>query len=183
LARKQTTSAREARHEAVEPIRVKPYPLTRTFPSIEAAVAHALSHPRLPEARRDADRLKGSVFVDACWTICEWVIRFDCDLSLCIWIEQTEVQWSLRPAPDAAAGDRFHRVGAAPVTLDWSGTVGLREMDSSSLVAKRRGAQFKNLFVNEHGLFVYLDGHLILQLCPVERVADGRGIIYAFEDD
>ena len=167
----------------MEPIRVRPYPLARTFPSMEAAVAHAMSHPRLPEARRDADRLKGSVFVDARWTLFEWVIRFDRGLSLCIWIDQTDVQWSLRPSQEPAAGDEFHRVGAAPVTLEWSGTVGLSEMDSSSLVAKRRRAQFKDLFVNECGLFVYLYGHLVLQLCLVERVADGRGIIYASEDD
>jgi hypothetical protein len=56
-------------------------------------------------------------------------------------------------------------------------------MDCSSLVAKRRGARFKDLFINAHGLFVYLRGQMILQLGPVERVADGRGIIYAFEDD
>jgi hypothetical protein len=123
------------------------------------------------------------MFVDACWTLFEWVIRFDCDLSLCVWIEQTDVQWSVRPSPEPGAWDGFHRVGAAPVTLDWLGWIGLREMDSSSLVAKRRGAQFKDLFVNEHGLFVYLHGHLILQLSTAERVADGRGIIYACEDD
>jgi hypothetical protein len=150
---------------------------------MEAAVAHALSHPRLPEARRDAARLKGSLFVDASWTLFEWVIRFDCDLSLRIWIEQAEVQWSLRPSPDVAAGEEFQRVGAAPVTLDWAGTVGLWEMDCSSVIAKRRGGRFKDLFVNEHGLFVYLYDHLILQLGRAERVADGRGIIYAFEDD
>jgi hypothetical protein len=142
-----------------------------------------MSHPRLPEARRDAAQLEGSLFVDACWTLFEWVIRFDCDLSLRIWIEQGKIQWALRPSPEAAPGDEFHRVGAAPVTLDWVGTVGLREMDSSALVAKRRGARFKDLFVSEHGLFVYLHGHLILHLCRLERVADGRGIIYAFEDD
>ena len=51
----------------MEPIRVRPYPLARTFRSFEAAVAHALSHPRLPAARHDAARLRGSRFVDAGW--------------------------------------------------------------------------------------------------------------------
>jgi hypothetical protein len=167
----------------VEPIRVRSYPLVRTFGTMETAVAHAQSHSRLPDARRDAARLKGSLFVDACWTLAEWVIRFDCDLSLHAWVEAAEVQWSLRRSADVSSGEEFQRVGAAPVTLDWAGTVGLWAMDCSSLVAKRRGARFKDLFVTEHGLWVYLHGHLILQLGRAERVADGRGIIYALEDD
>lgn len=125
----------------------------------------------------------GSHFVDACWNLCEWIIRFDCDLSLRVWVEYAEVRWVLRPTSEVVAGEPFERVGAAPVTLDWSGHIGLREMDCSSLVAKRRGAQFEKLFFNEHGLFVYLHGHLILHLHPMERVEDGLGMIYAFEDD
>jgi hypothetical protein len=56
-------------------------------------------------------------------------------------------------------------------------------MDCSSLVAKRRGALFKDLFVNEFGLFLYLHDHLIFQFGPVERIADGRSVICVFEDD
>jgi hypothetical protein len=52
----------------------------------------------------------------------------------------------------------------------------------SGVRAGGRGAPFKDLFVNEHGVFVYLHGHLILQLCRLERVADGRCTIDAFED-
>jgi hypothetical protein len=163
-------------------IQVRPYSLARTFHSMEAAVAHALSHPRLPEARQDAARLSGSRFVDACWKLFEWVMRFDCGLSLLVWIESGEVRWSLRPSEELPDWEEFQRVGASPVTLDWSGTRQW-EMDCTSLVAKRRGARFKDLFVSEHGLFVYLRGHRILQLGRAERVADGRGIIYAFEDD
>jgi hypothetical protein len=174
---------RQSPRDTVEPIRVRPYPLARTFDTIEAAVAHAMSHPRLPEARRDAARLKDSVFVDACWTLSEWVIRFDCDLSLCVWVEHADVRWALRPSSTVLVGEEFQRVGSAPVMLDWGGTGGLSEMDCSALVAKRRGARFKDLFFNEFGLFVYLRGHLILQLSPVERVADGRGILYILEDD
>jgi hypothetical protein len=167
----------------VELIQVKPYPLARSFPSMEAAVAHAFSHPRLLEARRDATRLMDSIFVDACWTWFEWVIRFDCELTLRFWIEPDEVRWSLLPSSEVTVGEEFRRVGSAPVTLDWAGTVGLWEMDCSKLVARRRGAKFKDLFVSEHGLFVYLHGHLILHLGRAERVADGRGIMCAFEDD
>ena len=167
----------------MELIRVKPYPIARTFKTMEAAVAHAKAHPQQPEARRDAARLKDSVFVDACWTLFEWVIRFDCDLSLCVWIEHREARWSVRQSLDVSPGDEYQRVGSAPVTLDWGGTVGLSEMDCSTLIAKRRGARFKNLFVNDHGLYVYLYGHLILELFPVEQVSNGRSIFYVFEDD
>jgi hypothetical protein len=167
----------------MEAIRVRPYPPARTFDSMEAAVAHALSHPRLPEARRDAARLKNSLFIDAWWTLFEWMIRFDCELNLHVWIEESEVRWSLQPTREVSVGEEFQRVGTAPVTLDWVGTIGLWEMDGSALVAKRHGARFENLFVNEHGLFVYLHGHMSLQLGRAERVVDGRGIIYAFEDD
>jgi hypothetical protein len=142
-----------------------------------------MSHPRLSEARRDAARLKGAVFVDACWTLFEWVIRFDCDLSLCVGIEQAEVRWALRPSPTVTVGEGFRRVGAAAVMLDLIGTIGLCEMNGSSLVAKRRGAPFKDLFVNEFGLFVYLHGRRILQFGCAERVADGRTILCSFEVD
>src|SRR5262249_8963112 len=117
-----------------------------------------MSHPRLPEARHDAARLKGAVFVDACWTLYEWVIRFNCEISLRVWIEPDEVRWSLNPSPAVLVGEEFQRVGSAPVFLNWASWIGLREMDCSSLVAKRRGARFKDLFFNDYGLFVYLHG-------------------------
>jgi hypothetical protein len=167
----------------MEPMRVTPYPLRRTFDSFEAAVAYSLSHPRLPEARRDAARLQDSSFVDACWTLLEWRIQFDCDLSLFVWLDNNEIQWSLQPSPAEIAPDEFQRVGCAPIALDWAGTVGLWEMDCSSLVSKRRGAKFENLFFNDHGLFIYLQGHLILHLGRAKREADGCGIIYATEED
>ncbi|HEY4311557.1 MAG TPA: hypothetical protein VGN12_19075 [Pirellulales bacterium] len=57
-------------------------------------------------------------------------------------------------------------------------------MDCSSLVAKRRGSRFKNLFVGDPELYIYLHGQsTILELVPVERIADGRGILYASEGD
>lgn len=166
----------------MEPIRVRSYP-RKTFDSLKAAAAHARSHPRLPVARADAARLEGAVFVDACWTLSEWVIRFDCDLSLRVWVEQTQVCWSLTPSVAIRTGDEFQRVGAAPAILDWSGIVGLSMMDCSALVAKRRGASFANLLVYDEGLYIYLCGHLILMLCPVERLADGQGILYVCEDE
>ncbi len=167
----------------MEVIKVRTYLPPANFKSIEAAVAHAMSHPKLPLARSDAARLKGSVFTDACWTLSEWIIRFDCDLSLRIWIEHTEVCWLVQPSHDVLASDEFRRVGSPPITLKWANWLGLREMDCSSLVAKRRGARFKDLFVNHYGIFLYLYDHLIFQLSPIECVSDQQSIFYVLEDN
>jgi hypothetical protein len=142
-----------------------------------------LSLPLLPAARRDAARLKGAAFIDAAWTLDEWWLRFDCGLTLRAWAESAEVKWSLGPSVEVVAGDLVQRVGAATVTLDFGGEVGRWTMDPSALVARRRGARFQNLFVGEHGLFVYLQDHRILHLGRVERIADGRSILYAPEDN
>jgi hypothetical protein len=56
-------------------------------------------------------------------------------------------------------------------------------MDSSALVAKRRGAQFQGLFVNECGLFLYLREPPILHFGRVQRIADGRSILTACDSD
>jgi hypothetical protein len=167
----------------MQPIQVRPYPLARAFDSIEAAVRHALSHPRLPDARRDAARLQGAVFVDACWTLFEWVVRFDRGLSLRLWSDPAEVRWCLTESSAVEVAGEFQRVGAAPVTLDFSDTVRLWTMDGSTLVAKRRGALFRGLFFNEFGLFLYLHGHLILHFGRAERIEDGRSILTVCEDD
>jgi hypothetical protein len=168
----------------MEPVKVRACPPARTFSSITAAVAHAISHPRLSEAQSDAAQLHGALFVDACWTLYEWIIRFDYGLSLCVWVEGTEIRWALKPSSAVLTeGKTFERIGAAPLLLDWTTTLGLWKMDCSSLVAKRRGARFKDLFVSDHGLFLYLHECLILQFGRAERVADGQSIIYVYEDD
>jgi hypothetical protein len=167
----------------MQPIRVKPYPI-RGFATPKQAIAHAKAHSEMSNARDGAARLEGSVFIDACWTLSDWILRFDCELSLCVSVEETEVCWRIEPSHLVPIGEDFSRVGAPPVVLDWSGTVGLREMDCSSLVAKRRGSRFKNLFVGDPELYIYLHGQsTILELVPVERIADGRGILYASEGD
>jgi hypothetical protein len=93
----------------------------------------------------------------------EWVIRFDRDLSLHISIEEREVCWSLKPSSEVLTDGGFERVGAPAVVLNWINTIGLREMDRSSLVAKRRGARFKDPFVGDHGFCLYLHDRLILK--------------------
>jgi hypothetical protein len=166
-----------------EPIPVKPYPIARAFASIEAAVAYAMSHPRLPDAKQDAAFLTGSVLVDACWTLREWALRFDNGLQLCVWPEGAEVHWQLVPPRHEPNRCAVFRVGSPPVRLRWLNWLGIREMDCSALIAKRRGACFHNLFVNHTGLFLYFRGHLVLQFHAVHCEADGRSMLYVCEDD
>jgi hypothetical protein len=167
----------------MEPLRIKPYPI-RSFATPQQAIAHAKAHSEMSNARDGAARLNNSVFVDARWTLFDWIFQFDCELSLCVSFEKTKVCWRIEPSHLVPIGKEFSRVGAPPYVLDWSGTVGLEEMDCSSLVAKRRGSRFKNLFVGDPGLYIYLHGQsTIMQLVTVERIADGRGILYAMEVD
>lgn len=167
----------------MQPIPVRPYPVGRSFRTIEAAVQHAFSHPLLPAARRDAARLRGAAFGDARWTLSDWWLRFDCDLTLHVWADPAAVHWTLGPSVGEPIDGEARGVGAPPVVLDFGGAVGLWTMDASELVAKRRGAVFHDLFVSDHTFFVYLRGHLILQLNRVERTADGGGILSVCEDD
>ena len=162
---------------------VEPCTRPRAFPSFTAAIRHAMSHPRLQEARRDAARLADADFVDACWTWFEWVVRFDCDISLHVWIQEREVRWTLKPSSEVSTDGGFERVGSPPVMLNWVNTIGLREMDRSSFVARRRGARFKDLFVGDHGLHLYLHDHLVLNFGIAQRVDNGINVIYVFEDD
>jgi hypothetical protein len=166
-----------------EPIPIKPYPIGRSFPSIEAAVAHAMSHPRLPDAMRDAERLAGSLLIDACWSLHEWVLRFDSGLYLRVWPEGAEVHWQLVSSAQEPAGGQIRRVGSPPVRLRWLNWLGIREIDSSALIVKRRGAGFQNLFVNHTGLFLYFRGQLVLQFRSVHCEADGRSMLYVCEDN
>jgi hypothetical protein len=46
------------------------------------------------------------------------------------------VRWSLKPSSEVSTDSAFERVGAPPVVLNWINTIGLREMDRSSLVRK-----------------------------------------------
>jgi hypothetical protein len=166
----------------MEPIRVKTYSVA-WHRTLEDAVANAFSHPQLSDARADASKLKDAVLVDACWTLFKWILRFDNHSSLCVCVEDEKVTWAINLSTSLSHGGEFQRVGAATIVLDWFSTIGLQEMDCSSLVAKRRGSRFKDLFVSDFGLFVCMHGHSDLQLSAAERLADGRSILFAREDE
>jgi hypothetical protein len=165
-----------------EPIPIRPYPIGRSFASIEEAVADAVSHPRLPEARRDSEFLAGSLLVDACWTVHDWMLRFENGLQLCVWPEGAEVHWQLVPPGDEPNRSGVLRVGSPPIRLRWLNWLGLGEMDCSALIAKRRGACFDKLFINHTGLFLYFRDHLILEFHAVQCETDGRSMLYVCED-
>jgi hypothetical protein len=166
-----------------EPIHVRPYPMMRTFRSLEAALGDAKSHARLPKANQDTGALAGSLLVDGFWGLYEWVLRFDTGLHVRIWPDGAEVNWQLLSVVHESTADHARRVGSLPIRLQWPNQLGIHEMDGSALIAKRRGARFYQLFVNEMGLFVYFRGHLILIFQSVAVEADGTSVLYASEGD
>lgn len=166
-----------------QPISVQPHPFRRSFHSIQAAVAYAMSHPLRFDAQRDAQRLVGSLLVDGYWTLSEWCLRFSNGLCLRIWVPETEVRWHLTDElaePDESA---IYRVGSAPIWLRWLEPLGVRKMDCSEFLAKRRGAPFRNLHVNHTGLYLYFEEHLVLDFGAIYRVSDGENILHVFEGD
>jgi hypothetical protein len=179
-------AVRPRRAERVaEPILITPYPRERVFcwPELEAAVRHAFSHPLLPAARRDTERLTGARLTDAFWTLREWALVFDNGTELRIWPEEPEVRWRLAARGDNPVGEGVSRVGAPPVSIRWLQSERVAEMDCSDLVAKRLGAHFRDLFVNDLGLFVYFREPLILCFDAVRCETDGRSMLYVYEDD
>jgi hypothetical protein len=168
-----------------KPIPIRPYPRERVFhwPELQAAVSHAFSHPLLPAARRDAERLAGARLTDAFWTLSEWSLVFDNSTELRVWPEEPEVQWQLAPYSENPISEAVSRVGAPPIQLHWLHWQEVREMDCSELVAKRLGVSFRDLFVNDGGLFVYFEDHLILCFVAVQCQTDGRSMLYVYEDD
>jgi hypothetical protein len=153
------------------------------WPELQAAVTHAFSHPLLPAARRDAERLAGARLTDAFWTLREWALVFDNDTELRVWPEEPEVRWRLAPCGESPFSGAVSRVGAPPVSLHWLQWQEVREMDCSELVTKRLGASFRDLFVNDGGLFVYFRDRLILCFGVVRCETDGRSMLYVYEDD
>jgi hypothetical protein len=129
--------------------------------------------------------LAGAILVDGCWTLGEWRLRFSNDLSLRIWIPGTEVRWSLAEQLPELPEPKINRVGAPPIRLWFPHSTSVSEcaMDCSALLAKRRGAEFQNLFVNDMALYVYFRSQLVLQFMANYRLDDGSNLLYVSEDD
>jgi len=166
----------------MQAIPIAGYPLERTYRTAKAAIEGAKNNPRQPKARADSARLAGATVVDACWTDTEFIVRFSNAMFLHIWVYPGQVQWKITDTQPDIAGSQVQRVGAAPMIFRWE-RAGDGCVDCSALVAKRRGAEFQQLFVNEFGLLVYLRGQLIWQFGVVRRTDTGQPILYVCEGD
>ena len=160
------------------------YPLMKTYKSPEAAIEGAEDNPLQPRARADSMKLAGSTIVDAYWTDSDFVIRFSNERFLHIWACPGNAGWEVAETRPALDETKVRHVGAEPVTIRWPPNPDLRDspMDCSALTAKRRGAEFQRLFVNEQ-LSVYCRGQLIWDFYSVRHTSLNRPILYVSESD
>ena len=161
---------------------VETYPLKKTYKTAEAAIEGAKSNPLQPKARADSERLSGTTVVDVCWTDTHFVIRFSNERFLHIWACPEEVRWEVIEHPPAVTENEVQRVGAEPIVYRWQ-RIGDRAHDCSALTAKRRGAEFQRLFINEGGLLVYLRGHSIWHFGAIRRTDLDQPILLVDEMD
>jgi hypothetical protein len=165
------------------PIPVKGYPFERTYASFEEAIAGAKAHPLQPKSQLDAERLKGTCLVDGYWTLSHFVLRFSNEMWLHVFVDSGLARWTLAEKPPLLNEAEVERVGVPPIVLAWGGEIGDKPMDRSALLAKRRGADFTRLWVNECGFFVYTRKQLILIFHALYRTDTGEDVLYVTEDD
>lgn len=168
-------------------IPVDVYPIGREYDTFEAAIAGANGNPLQPKARADSARLAGTTVVDACWTDTDFVIRFSNGQFLHIYVRSGamhcgSVEWQVRETPPVMDEKEIQRVGAEPVIHRWRPSVGDYVQDCSALAAKRRGAPFQQLFVNELGLLVYCRGQMIWWFGAVRRTDLDQPVLSVSED-
>lgn len=166
-------------------IPVTTYPLRKTYKTAEAAIEGAKNHPLQPNARADASKLAGTMVVDAYWTDTDFVIRFSNEQLLHIWACLDEIRWEVSETPPMVKEGEVRRVGSEPVVYRWRPGPGFGDQihDWSTLTAKRRGAEFQRLFVNEGGLLVYVRGHLIWCFMVIRRTDCDQPILYVEEEN
>ena len=167
----------------MEPIPVKPHPFRQTFDSADQAILHAMSHPLRSMVETDAEQLRDTTLADAYWSFSDVVLEFSNERWLHIFVSDAEVRWRLNDSQVVLSAEPQFRVGAPAVELDWQGTVGADALGVSTLVTKRIGAEFKRLFINHTGFFVYFDGHLVFQFHAAYRTDTDEDILYVIEGD
>ncbi|REK17693.1 MAG: hypothetical protein DWQ42_21860 [Planctomycetota bacterium] len=163
-----------------KPIPVDVFPIQKTYGSFGDAIEGANKHPRQKQAKRDSERLSDTSFVDARWSDRDFVLQFSNGMHLHVYVQAPDVLWQLSEAPPDV--DTPHGVGSTPSILRWGGDIGDLMMDCSSLIEKRRGAHFWQLFVNETGFFVYLHSQLILSFTALRRTDSNRCILHVCEE-
>lgn len=169
--------------EQMEPIPVKPHPFRQTFDSFEHAITHAMSHPLRSMVDADAGRLRDTTLAGGFWSFSDFILEFSNNHWLHIFVSGTEVRWQLLESQPVLSAEPQFRIGAPPIQLDWQGSIGVQPMNVSELVAKRIGADFKTLFINHTGFFVYFHGHLVFQFHAAYRTDTGEDMLYMIEDD
>jgi hypothetical protein len=166
------------------PLPVKAYPPERTYRSAAAAITGAKNHPLQLEAQAVTRQLEGTRIVGGAWTLGDFVINLSNGLWLHIFIKDGHVGWSLGENRPQLQGSKRETVGSPPVWLDWGGEIGCCTMDRSGLLARRIGAEFRLLFVNEGGIVVYTKHQkMVLLFHPLFRTDSREDILYVTEDD
>ena len=120
--------------------------------------------------------------MDACWTYSEFALQFSNGKWLHVFIRNARVAWSLAVEPPISSPD-VKQIGAPPILLDWGGVVGESLMDCSALLSKRQNSRFQTIFVNECGLYVYMQNQLILTFIAIVRFDTGSVLLYVDEEE
>jgi hypothetical protein len=165
----------------MEAVPVDFYPLERTYKTAQAAIAGARNNPRQPKAKADSAKLAGTSVVDAWWTHTQFAIRFSNGHILHIWVSPGRVEWEVTDVPPVIGESETQRIGSKPIRYRCG--PGAREVsqDWSALTARRRGAEFERLWLNEGGLLVYLRGRLIWFFAVVRRTDLDQPILWVEE--
>ena len=157
-------------------IPIRPWGTITGYPSPEEAIQAAKLHPRQQEARDASAALQGCHFVAARCDLQWWVIEFSGPTWLHVFVGARGVDWKVSREPVALLPV------SEPVVFEWrSGQ--LSEMDSRTLAARRWGAEFWQLGVNDGGLLLYLRKQLTLSFHAVERRDTGEILLFVCDGD
>lgn len=163
-------------------IPVKPYPFEREYDSFEAAIKGAKNHPLQKQAQSDGQQLTGTSIIDGYWTNRDCVIRFSNERWLHVFTQDGFVRWAIADSLPSTNLPQLDSIGAAPIVLDWGGTIGESPFDRLAIIANRRGAMFSQLWINEGGLLLYTHGQSELWFHAVYRTDTNEDLLFAFED-
>ena len=166
-------------------IAVDVYPVTPTFSSAEAAIAHAKSYPPLIKAKADEKLVRDAQMVDAFWTDADFVIRFSNGRFLHVFVNPKEarmnVEWRLLDNQPITIDEELGRVGSPAVVLNFP--KGDRYvMDRSAIISSRLGKQAMRFFVSELGFRLYAPQLPILCFNCIYRSKNHENLLFVHED-
>jgi hypothetical protein len=144
--------------------------------SIAEAIAAAKGHPRQSTAQTESKLLEAQTFVSGRASYARWSLEFTGPWYVDIESREDQVHWSVmqNPPPFEGLSEAY--------ALRWpSGREST--IDPSALFASRADAEFRQLFVNEAGLYIYLRRKPILCFHAVRSVDDRSCVLAVCEDD